>query len=184
MEPEPNEIELEPELAADLPDDLDVAVVEAIVADLDEIELDEFEDSLVAIIDDGLDAEFVEDVAVVLETLIDIDPNEELADEEIEALVETFEEVVEGLLGAPVAGLPEQLLHHEAAQERALGLLVLDVHAHVADLGVGGQTPPGGRQGSSVVARCGLAVPTEPFEPGGLELGAKGAPWRKWLESN
>ena len=31
----------------------------------------------------------------MLETLIDIDPDEELADDEIEALVETFEEVVE-----------------------------------------------------------------------------------------
>ena len=131
MEPDPNEVELELAVAADLPDDLDVAVVEAIVADLDEAELIEFEDSLVAIIDDGQDAEFVEDVAVVLETIIDIDPDEELADDEIEALVETFEEVVEaeafeqldleqiGALGDQINAAPDEVkeVFEEAAAD-------------------------------------------------------------------
>tara|TARA_R110000868_G_scaffold28208_1_gene106056 strand:- start:710 stop:1303 length:594 start_codon:yes stop_codon:yes gene_type:complete len=120
LEPEPNVIELEPELRAELPDDLDIEVIQAIVADLDEEELDEFEDALVAIIADA-DAEFVEDVSIVLEAIIDTDPGEELNEDEIEALVETFEDVVEsdsfeeldlgqiGALGEQINDAPDEV---------------------------------------------------------------------------
>lgn len=71
IEDEPNEVELEP--------------------DPNEIELEPEVVEALAVIVDNADVEFVEDVTVVLETIAD----EELDEQEIEALVETFESVVE-----------------------------------------------------------------------------------------
>lgn len=116
MEPDPNEVELEP----------DPSVVE-LEPEPNEIELEPATVDALAMIVADADVHFVEDVTTVLEAITDDD----LDADEIEALVDTFEEVVEaeafeqldldqiGALGDQINSAPDEVkeVFEEAAAD-------------------------------------------------------------------